>query len=118
MKRLISEDDYQILMEIKKLMGADMSLKEIVDSMIYEGKQISREKSIPKKEWYNLKEACALKGINYHTVSNKSYLKPRNGEPDGIIGGRKAWRKETILEWVNQTDTELKNLYLEKKVKK
>ena len=34
MERIISQDDYEILCEIKKLMGVDKSLKEMYDKKV------------------------------------------------------------------------------------
>lgn len=73
-------------------------------------KTITQTIEIPKKQWFNLKEACKLKGVNYKSVCNKPYLKPCCGKPDGIIAGRPSWRLETILTWLNQTDDELKKI--------
>ena len=78
-------------------------------------KKITQTKEVPVKQWFTLKEACELKGINFKSACNKSYLKPNCGEPDGIIAGRKSWKLETILTWLNQTDDELKELYKQRK---
>ncbi len=29
-----------------------------------------KEKIHPQQEWYSLKQACALKGINYNSINN------------------------------------------------
>ena len=58
----------------------------------------------PQQQWFDLKNACRLKGVNYNTVVSKPKLQPNRGEEDGIIAGRRRWRRETILEWINQTD--------------
>ena len=60
-----------------------------------------------EKFWYTLKEACLLKGINYRTALNRIEIRPNSGVPDGIIAGRKKWRKETIEKWVKLTDEDL-----------
>jgi len=78
-------------------------------------REVTKTIEIPKKQWFNLKESSKLKGINYKTLCNKPYLKPNGGEPDGIVAGRKAWKLETILTWLNQTDDKLKELYRKKK---
>jgi len=74
-------------------------------------KKITQTKEVPIKQWFTLKEACELKGINFKTACNKSYLKPNCGKPDGIIAGRKSWKLETILKWIDQTDDELMSIY-------
>ncbi len=65
---------------------------------------------LPKKAWLSLKEACEAKGICYKTACNRTYLQPNNGKSDGNIGGRnKRWRRDTVLNWLLQTDEDLQN---------
>jgi len=78
-------------------------------------KKITQTKEVPVKQWFTLKEACQLKGINFKSACNKPYLKPNCGKPDGTIAGRKSWKLETILTWLDQTDDELKELYKQRK---
>lgn len=59
------------------------------------------------KAWYSLKEACELKGLNYKTSCNKTYLQPKKGIPEGKIGGVKKWTNKTIREWLYQTDSDI-----------
>ena len=80
-------------------------------------KEIIQTIEIPKQQWFNLTEACKLKGINYKSANNRPYLKPRCGKEDGIIAGVKKWKLETILGWLGQTDDELKKLYKEQNKK-
>jgi hypothetical protein len=61
-----------------------------------------------QQEWFDLKAACALKGLNYHTVSSRPKLQPNQGEADAVIAGRKRWRRETILRWLELTDEDLR----------
>ncbi len=62
---------------------------------------------IPNKFWFNLKEACELKGLNYKTAGNNRRFQPNGGIREGKIGGRNAWKRETIIKWLEQTDDEL-----------
>jgi len=78
-------------------------------------KEVTQTIEIPKKQWFNLKEACELKNVNYRSICNKPWLKPNNGTPDGIVNGRKCWLAETIARWLNQTDDELKEMYRKRK---
>ena len=59
---------------------------------------------IPPKAHFTLMEACTLKGLNYKTSCNRTILQPNAGEPDGYIGGRKVFRRDTIIKWLNQYD--------------
>lgn len=65
------------------------------------------EMGIIYKEWYTLKEACFLKGLNIKTAYNKRYLMPNAGNYDGKIGGRYSFRRSTILQWLGLSDEEL-----------
>jgi hypothetical protein len=61
----------------------------------------------PTQAWYNLKEACLMKGVKYNTAGSLRKFQPNGGIPDAIICGRKRWRKETILTWIEQSDDEI-----------
>lgn len=65
------------------------------------------------RTWYSLKEAAALKGINYNTLLNRRHLQPGNGEEDARIGGRKKWRWDTIRRWLEMTDYDLEEQFFE-----
>jgi len=52
--------------------------------------------------------------INYKTVCNQTKLQPNQGKMDGKIGGRKCFRRETILDWLSLTDDDI-NSQLEQK---
>ena len=62
---------------------------------------------IPVKAFFSLKEACSLKGLNYKTSANRPYLQPNRGRADGKIGGKKAFSRETILNWLPLTDEDI-----------
>lgn len=59
--------------------------------------------------WVSLKQACALKGINYKTACNKKILQPNAGVPDAYVGGRKKWKRETIERWIQLTDLDMEH---------
>ena len=66
------------------------------------------EKLVQKQIWFNLKEVCLLKNLNYKTACNqKQTLQPNQGVPDAMIGGRKMWNRSTVLGWILQSDEEL-----------
>lgn len=79
-----------------------------VDGAKYRKAEENNEFSIPNKRWFTLGEACDLKNITYKTAVNKTYLQPRNGKAESRIGGRKMWRHETIRDWLELSDEELK----------
>ena len=61
----------------------------------------------PERELYDLKTACAMKGINYHTASSKHKYQPNSGIPDCHAGGGRRWKHTTICEWLKKGDDEL-----------
>ena len=61
----------------------------------------------PSQEWYDLKQACQLKGVNYHTVISNHRYQPNSGMEDAIICGRRRWKQETIEQWIQVTDGNL-----------
>ena len=64
----------------------------------------SNQLLIPNKKWFRLKECCELKGINYRTACNKTYLQPNSGKNENILAGNKVFSRETLLEWLEKTD--------------
>jgi hypothetical protein len=85
---------------------------EIVISKLnrLERKVLEIEQKIePRQEWYNLREACTLKGLNYNSVSSRPQYQPNRGQEDAIIAGRKRWRRKTILSWLDVTDSYFKD---------
>ena len=87
------------LKEVEDLTKEIISLREELSSM--------KSKVMPSQEWYDLKTACQLKGINYHTVISGLRYQPNFGKPDAIICGRKRWRRQTILDWLHVTDEDI-----------
>ncbi len=63
----------------------------------------------PKQAFYDLKEACNLKGISYGSLTSSKYKsrQPNNGKPDAIICGRPRWTHETVQNWLKLSDNEL-----------
>ena len=51
-----------------------------------------------------LKEACALKGINWSTARAKPRYQPNGGRPDLLVTGKSAWFRETIEKWCREGD--------------
>lgn len=62
---------------------------------------------IPNKYFFNLKDCCELKGLNYKTACNRKWMQPNRGIEDGTVGGRKVWSYRTVSEWVRKTDSEI-----------
>lgn len=64
---------------------------------------------VPLKAWFNLREACELKGISYKTACNKTYLQPNRGISEGSVGGRKVFTRKTIINWLPKTDSDIRS---------
>jgi hypothetical protein len=75
---------------------------------------MEEEMFIPDLAWFTLQEACEVKGLNYHTALNRKELRPNGGIPDGTIGGKKAWRRDTIRNWIKLSDAEMKTMNIAK----
>ena len=59
------------------------------------------------QQWYSLEEACHLKGVNYKTVLNRKWLQPKGGLEDAKVALKKKWHRDTILHWLELTDSAL-----------
>ena len=65
-----------------------------------------RSSMTPVKEWYNLRECCSVKGVNYNTVKSIRRHQPNQGVEDGIVCGVRMWKKDTVFKWLKQTDAD------------
>lgn len=68
-------------------------------------------------KWFTLEQAHAFKfgknGPALSTVKNFQALQPRAGVPDDWQQGKRVWKRETIEEWSQVTDSTLGD-YLER----
>lgn len=103
---------------MNETMAKGMIQLPILDTLLVElGKvkdelEAIKQKMAPHQELFDLKEACALKGISYGSLSNQKYryLQPNCGVPDIVACGRSRWRWETIQKWVTQSDEDLASI--------
>jgi hypothetical protein len=64
--------------------------------------------------WINIDLATKLKGgCSPDWVKNKLFLQPCCGTNYKMIGGRKCWKKDDVIAWLEITDSDLK-AYAEK----
>lgn len=92
-----------IFPEIKVLLKAIYSLKEEIA-----GKQDSALVS----QWYNDEQCWQLKGgMALNTYRNNRFFQCKGGIPDGYVGGRKVWSRDSVREWLNLTDDELEDYH-------
>lgn len=62
------------------------------------------------ERWIYLREACEMKGVAYNSLCRPKddWRQPNCGKADGVLNGRKAWRPETIRQWITEDDSVLK----------
>jgi hypothetical protein len=78
---------------------------EIRDANKKEEKK-NRYEAIP--EWVTLQQAAKYKcGAAFDTYKTQYWLQPCCGLHSRKIGGRKAWRREDVIEWLSVTDDQL-----------
>lgn len=59
-------------------------------------------------KYYDLETCFKLRGAgSWNTFKCKRYYQPKGGIPDTMVQGRKVWEKETVKEWLMQTDETL-----------
>jgi hypothetical protein len=97
------------------LQGFSIELSKItiaINEMKAEVHTKSKYDELP--EWININLAAKLKGgCSPDTIKNKLFLQPCCGTNYKTIGGRKCWRKDDVITWVEIDDSGLK-IYAEK----
>lgn len=82
------------LSELKNLMAADKAVNDFNSKFT--------------AEWYNDQKCWELKGgMSFSTYRSNRYFQCKGGIPDAKVGGRKVWSRESVMEWVKLTDSEL-----------
>lgn len=92
-----------------------MGLKLSIDSLALEIARQRKEAEIKSRyealpEWITLEQAVKLKGGGaLNTYRQKLFLQPCCGSKYRLVSGRRCWRREDIIEWLNVTDEGLKD---------
>lgn len=61
-----------------------------------------------KQEFYNENQCWELKGgCSLNTYKQIRFYQCKGGIPDGHVGGRKVWSRESVMEWLPLTDEQL-----------
>ena len=91
----------------------ELQIPEISDikKQIDELKEIMINSVSLKQEWYDLEQACNLKGVKKNTLYSKPKYQPCFGKADALICGKKRWHRSTIHEWLKQTDEDIPEVY-------
>jgi hypothetical protein len=85
-------------------------LKLSIDKLAFEIAQYREEAALKSKhsdlaEWLTLEQAIALKGgTSLATYRQKPFLQPCCGKNYRLVGGRRCWRRNDVLEWIGITD--------------
>ena len=75
---------------------------------------IKKSKYDELPQWINIDLATKLKGgCSPDWIKNKQFLQPCCGTNFKKIGGRKSWRKDDVIIWLDIADNDLKT-YAEK----
>lgn len=64
--------------------------------------------AVEMPRWITLELAAKLKGgAAFETYRTRFYLQPCAGTNSTKIGGKKSWKKEDVLLWLDVTDADL-----------
>lgn len=85
--------------EIKTLAVEISEIKKVIENI---------SKPNLTAEWYNDEQCWQLKGgFALNTYRTNRFYQCKGGIPDGYVGGRKVWSRESVLEWLPLTDEQL-----------
>lgn len=83
-------------------------LTNILDQLAELKKMIATKNECQLPEFLNDEQCHALKGgMSLSTYRTNPYYQVKGGIPDAKVGGRKVWRRDTVLEWLPLTDKDL-----------
>ncbi len=87
----------------------ELSIPEITElkQQIQELKELISDSVRLDQEWYDLEQACRLKGVNKSTLYAKPKYQPSFGKADALVCGKKRWNRSTIQEWLKMTDSDI-----------
>jgi hypothetical protein len=101
----MNESESLVLQGLK--IAVDTLAVEIAKQRL-EAAERGRNDGLP--EWLDLKQAVALKrgaGASMNTYKQRPRLQPRCGLHYKMIGGRRCWKKEDVIAWLEITDERL-----------
>lgn len=85
-------------------------IKEIIQAMKDEllKKDECAESDLLSQEWFNDEQCWAAKGgMAFNSYRSNRFYQCKGGIPDGYVGGRKVWSRESVREWLPLTDDKL-----------
>jgi len=57
-----------------------------------------------KRVWWTLPDAAELKGVAEGTLRARPDYQPKGGKPDAMMHGRRVWKHDTIMDWLEVHD--------------
>lgn len=91
-------------------------IKEILSKIEKLQNTMSEERNQLSSQWYNDEQCWTLKGgMALATYRSNRFYQVKGGIPDGYVGGRKVWSRESVMEWLPLTDSELESYHLKYK---
>ena len=85
-------------------------LKIILDEISELKAMVKPDVTIPA--WLNDKQCWELKGgMALNTYRTKRFYQCKGGIPDAYVGGRKVWSRDSVLEWLPLTDSQLEDYH-------
>lgn len=92
--------------EIKTLLNEISLLKQ----------EIIKEKKEELPMWLNNEQCWKLKGgMAFNTYKSNRFYQCKGGIPDAKVGGRNVWHRDSVIEWLNIPDSELKEYHIKYK---
>ena len=83
-------------------------IKIILNELTELKNTIKKENNSLNQFWYNDEQCWKLKGgMALNTYRTNRFYQVKGGIPDGYVGGRKVWSRESVLEWLPLSDDEL-----------
>jgi hypothetical protein len=87
-----------------------MGMKLSIDKLAFEIARQREDEAAKTRygdlpEWITLEHATALKGgAAKNTYRQKLFLQPCCGKNYRLVGGRRCWRRDDVIEWLGITD--------------
>jgi hypothetical protein len=91
------------------LQSLDLKLSQLIIEINAKEKERERDNLLQDlPEWVNLQLAAKKKGAAaFDTFKTQYWLQPCCGLKFKKVGGRKAWRRDDVIEWLDISDDQL-----------
>jgi len=91
------------------IQGIELKMSQLLLAVRERDADNERQKLLKEMpEWVTLEQALAYKGgAAKATLYSQAWLQPCCGANSRFVGGRKCWRRNDVLEWLDVTDDTL-----------